>query len=87
MPDYHKILRMAVSIVPVGFCMGTVFPRAFEMSDQDAVFKLLASDTLGSALGFFLFYTLIIVFGLTLPVAAAIVLYSTGMIAIRVRLR
>jgi len=84
---YSKITWIAFSIAPAGFFMGTVFPKAFEMSDEKTVFKYLAADTFGSAMGFFLFYILTIISGLSSIMAFSAFIYFVCVLMLKMKLK
>ncbi len=70
-----KEIWIIFSIFPIGLCMGAIFPKTFETTNNKYFSKFLAIDTLGSAIGFFLFYISIIIFGLTMPIVISTMLY------------
>ncbi len=78
--QFVKVAWSVATISPIGFLMGVYFPKgALSAAPADTPF-FYGLDTIGTALGFLLFYCLILIGGFTAALAFGLLLYIVASI-------
>lgn len=80
---FLKLLWTALAIAPAGFTMGIFFPKGMAQLDAAEAGKFYALDTIGTALGFVLFYIFLFASGMSLSLLFAIPVYLTALFIIK----
>ena len=81
-----KFLFTFVLLAPLSFCLGIFFPLALSKITEEELPFVYMIDSLGVALGFFLFYLLSIFYGFVVSYLVAIIFY-VGLIFLTYRFK